>query len=73
MGIARISAIGGRTIARALLDAHLIHDLYLTTSPRPGGHPGTPLYDKPLDGRLVVRKSGTGPDAGVVFEHRTHL
>ena len=69
MGISRISAIGGRTVARALLDARLIQDLYLTTSARPGGKPGTPLADKPIEGRLIVRKHGTGPDEGVVFEH----
>ena len=69
MGLARISAIGGRTIARAMIDAGLIQDLYLTTSPRPGGEPDTPLYPTPLDGTLVVRKHGTGPEAGVVFEH----
>src|SRR5205814_8024606 len=56
MGIARISAIGGRTIARAMIDAGVIQDLYLTPSPRPGGEPGTPLYPKPLDTRLAVRK-----------------
>ena len=33
MGIARISAIGGRTIARAMIAAGLVQDLYLTTSP----------------------------------------
>ena len=69
MGVARISAIGGRTIARAMIDAGLIQDLYLTTSPRPGGEPDTPLYPTPLDGTLVVRKHGTGPEAGVMFEH----
>jgi len=69
MGVARISAIGGRTIARAMIDAGVIQDLYLTTSPRPGGEPGTPLYPKPLDTRLAVRKRGTGPEAGVIFQH----
>ena len=69
MGIARISCIGGRTIARQLIDAGLIQDLYLTTSAENGGEPGTPLYPGPLDGELVVRKRGTGPDEGVVFEH----
>jgi riboflavin biosynthesis pyrimidine reductase len=69
MGIARISCIGGRMIARQLLDAGLIQDLYLTTSAENGGEPGTPLYPGPLDGELVVRKRGTGPDEGVVFEH----
>jgi riboflavin biosynthesis pyrimidine reductase len=69
MGLARISAIGGRTIARAMIDAGLIQDLYLTTSPRPGGEPGTPLSPTPLTGTLVVKKIGTGAEAGVVFEH----
>jgi riboflavin biosynthesis pyrimidine reductase len=69
IGVARISAIGGRTIARAMIDAGVILDLYLTTSPRPGGEPDTPLYPTPLDGKLVVRKRGTGAEAGVVFEH----
>jgi riboflavin biosynthesis pyrimidine reductase len=69
MGVARISAIGGRTIARAMIDAGLIQDLYLTTSPRPGGEPDTPLSPTPLAAALVVRKHGTGAEAGVVFEH----
>jgi riboflavin biosynthesis pyrimidine reductase len=69
LGIERLSCIGGRTLAKALLDAGLIQDVYLTTGTRSGGEPGTPLYDKPLHGREVVRKNGTGPDTGVVFEH----
>ncbi|HEY3042964.1 MAG TPA: dihydrofolate reductase family protein [Vicinamibacterales bacterium] len=69
IGVARISAIGGRTIARAMIDAGVIQDLCLTTSPRPGGEPDTPLYPTPLDTKLVVRKRGTGAEAGVVFEH----
>jgi riboflavin biosynthesis pyrimidine reductase len=68
MGIARISCIGGRTIARQLIEAELIQDLYLTTSAKDGGVPGTPLYPRPLNGNLVVRKRGTGPDEGVIFE-----
>jgi len=69
MGIDRVSVIGGRTVATALIDAGLIQDIYLTTSPRPGGTPNTPMYSKPLDADPVVRKRGTGTDAGVVFEH----
>jgi 5-amino-6-(5-phosphoribosylamino)uracil reductase len=69
LGMNRISCIGGRTLARQLIDAGLIQDVYLTTSPNTGGEPDTPLYPGPLDARLVVRKHGTGPDAGVVFEH----
>ena len=69
MGVARISAIGGRTIARAMIDAGLVQDLYLTTSPRPGGEPGTPLTLTPIVGRTVVKKRGTGNEQGVTFEH----
>ena len=69
LGIERISCIGGRTLARPLLDAGLVQDLYLTTGIREGGAPGTPVSDKPLNGREVVRKEGTGADTGVVFQH----
>jgi riboflavin biosynthesis pyrimidine reductase len=43
-GIKRISAVGGRTIATALLDDGLVQDLCLTTTARPGGDPNTPYY-----------------------------
>jgi riboflavin biosynthesis pyrimidine reductase len=69
LGIERLSCIGGRTLAGQLLDEGLVQDVYLTTGTKEGGEPGTPFYDKPLQGREVVRKRGTGPDAGVVFEH----
>jgi riboflavin biosynthesis pyrimidine reductase len=69
LGIQRISCVGGRTLARQLLDAGLIQDLYLTKSPKSGGEPNTPLTDAPLEGTLIVRKHGTGADEGVVFEH----
>ena len=52
-----------------LLDAGLIQDVYLTKSATSGGEPNTPLYSKPLHGREIVRKRGTGSDAGVTFEH----
>ncbi len=68
MGISRISCIGGRTLAGRLIDAQLVDDVYLTTGAREGGEPGTPLYDRPLRGRVVVRKHGTGAEEGVVFE-----
>jgi len=71
LGIQRISCIGGRTLAGQLIDAGLVDDLYLTTSAREGGEPNTPLYGKPIDGRIVVRKRGTGADAGVTFEHKS--
>jgi riboflavin biosynthesis pyrimidine reductase len=69
LGVNRISCIGGRTLAGPLIDAGLVQDLYLTTSAQSGGEPGTPFYSKPLKGTPIVRKRGTGADAGVVFEH----
>jgi 5-amino-6-(5-phosphoribosylamino)uracil reductase len=69
LGIERISCVGGRTIAAQLIDAGLVQDLYLTTSPKPGGEPNTPLYPRPLKTELVLRKKGSGADSGVVFEH----
>jgi riboflavin biosynthesis pyrimidine reductase len=69
LGIERLSCIGGRTLARPLIDAGLVQDLYLTTGTKAGGEPGTPLYAGRLNGREIVRKLGTGPDTGVVFQH----
>jgi len=69
LGITRISCVGGRTLARQLIDAGLIDDLYLTTSPKSAGEPNTPLYPAPLGGREIVRKRGTESDIGVTFEH----
>jgi riboflavin biosynthesis pyrimidine reductase len=69
LGIRQISCIGGRTLAGQVIDAGLIQDLYLTTSPVSAGAPHTPFYSKPLDTRAIVRKHGTGADGGVVFEH----
>jgi len=68
-GIMTVSAVGGRTTARALLRERLIHDLYLTTAAKTGGKPGTPLLEGPLDAAPIVIKEGTGPDAGVRFVH----
>lgn len=72
-GIQRMSCIGGRTLATALIDARVIQDLYLTTSPQRGGEPHTPFYTgaNPLTARLVVKKVGRGAEAGVGFEHST--
>jgi len=69
LGIERISCVGGRTIAGQLIDVGLVQDLYLTTSPKPGGEPNTPFYPRPLETELVLRKKGSGADSGVVFEH----
>ena len=68
LGIRRISAIGGRTAATTLIDAGVVSDLYLTTSPIIAGTPDTPLYagGDPPARRLVLRKQS---DSGIVFEH----
>ena len=70
-GIRRISCIGGRTLATELIDAGLVQDLYLTTSPVPGGEPGTPFYTGTSlpHTTCIVKKAGRGDEAGVVFEH----
>ncbi|MEO8520760.1 MAG: dihydrofolate reductase family protein [Acidobacteriota bacterium] len=69
LGIARLSCVGGHVLAGHLLDAGLIDDVYLTTGLRAGGEPGTPLRSTPWRRRVVVRKRGTGAEAGVIFEH----
>lgn len=63
-----LSCIGGRRLAGALLDANLVDDVYLTTAPHAGGEPGTPLESAHWSGAVVLRKHGTGPERGVVFE-----
>jgi riboflavin biosynthesis pyrimidine reductase len=68
-GVETISAIGGRTLAGALIREGLVRDLYLTTAPREGGEPGTPLYDGPLAMTRVLEKIGRGREAGVRFDH----
>ena len=72
-GIRRISCIGGRTLATALIDAGAVQDIYLTTAPRSGGEPGTPFYtgSAPLNATTVLKKAGRDEEAGVVFEHLT--
>ena len=68
LGIERISAIGGRVAATALVDAGLVSDLYLTTSAISAGTPDTPMYagTRPPRRDLVLRKQTVD---GVVFEH----
>ncbi len=73
-GIRRISAVGGRSAASALIDAGVVQDLYLTTSATAAGQPGTPFYTgrQQIQQRLVVRKR-SAPDVAppIVFEHST--
>jgi riboflavin biosynthesis pyrimidine reductase len=69
LGIERISAVGGRHIAAQMIDAGLVQDVYLTTSPKTGGEPNTPFFPRPPNGDVIVRKHGQGVEAAVVFEH----
>ena len=61
----------GETLEHLDNDAGAVQDIYLTTSPRPGGEPGTPFYTgaRALGTRCVVRKAGRAEETGVVFEH----
>lgn len=70
-GIARISAIGGRTTATGLVDAGLVQDLYLTTSAIEGGEPDTPWYVGARRPKfdLIMRKREAADASAIVFEH----
>jgi riboflavin biosynthesis pyrimidine reductase len=67
-GVSRISNIGGRTLATAAIDAGLVTDLYLTTSPIEAGTRNTPMYTGTRfpHRELVLRKRSA---SGVTFEH----
>jgi riboflavin biosynthesis pyrimidine reductase len=70
-GIRRISAVGGRVTATRLVDAGLAQDLYLTTTSRDGGEPGTPWYSGPVPPTLevVTKKRWFDDGAAIVFDH----
>jgi riboflavin biosynthesis pyrimidine reductase len=69
-GIGRISAVGGRVTATSLVDAGLVQDIYLTTSPIDGGEPNTPWYVGRRPPRLetIVRKREAS-EAPILVEH----
>jgi riboflavin biosynthesis pyrimidine reductase len=70
-GIRRISAVGGRKTASALLHAGVVQDVYLTTTTISAGQPETPLFAGTTRLNLdpVVRKRCTDPEAPFLFEH----
>jgi riboflavin biosynthesis pyrimidine reductase len=69
-GINVISAVGGRRAAASLIEAGLVAELYLTTSAKKGGEPGTPLVDGPLPRHeVILEKVGRGVERGVRFQH----
>ncbi|HKE87935.1 MAG TPA: dihydrofolate reductase family protein [Vicinamibacterales bacterium] len=70
-GIGRISAVGGRFTASRLVDAGLAQDLYLTTTSREGGEPGTPWYsgDTRPSMDVITKKQWTDDGSVLVFEH----
>ena len=69
-GIGRISAVGGRVAATSLVDAGLVQDIYLTTSPIDGGEPNTPWYagSRPPSLATIVKKKEAA-DAPILFDH----
>lgn len=69
-GIERISAVGGRTTATALLDQGLVQDICLTTTVRHAGQRNTPLYvgSRPPRTMPIVRKQGLDAEYPIVFE-----
>lgn len=69
-GVQRVSSVGGRTLTTQLIDAGVVEDIYLTTSPITGGEPDTPFYTgDSLDTTTILRKAGLGEEIGVQFEH----
>jgi riboflavin biosynthesis pyrimidine reductase len=70
-GIQRISCIGGRETASALIDARLVQDLCLTTTARAAGEPDTPFYTgrRAPSFEAITRKRGTDLAAPILFEH----
>lgn len=70
-GINRISAVGGRVTATALVDAGVVQDLYLTTSAIDGGEPNTPWYVGATTPALkvIVRKREDTVEQPILFEH----
>ena len=69
-GIGRISAVGGRATATSLVDAGLIQDIYLTTSPIDGGEPNTPWYVGTRPPRLeTIVKKREVTEAPILVEH----
>lgn len=72
-GVRRISAIGGRYTATRLVDLKLAQDIYLTTTARSGGVPGTPWYAGTRWPRLTVitEKQWFERGSRVLFQHMT--
>jgi riboflavin biosynthesis pyrimidine reductase len=70
-GIGRISAVGGRHAATALVNAGIVQDIYLTTSPIIAGDPDTPWYagGRPPELRTIVRKREVTPGLPISFGH----
>jgi len=70
-GLRRFCSVGGRRSATALVDAGLVQDVYLTTTPVSGGEPETPWYvgRRPLQMQTVVAKEWAGESGRVRFEH----
>ena len=70
LGIAVISAVGGRRVACTLLDAGLVTDLYVTVREPGSTASALAFYDgPPLVRRRLLAKAGRGAEGHVRFEH----
>jgi len=70
-GLQRFCSVGGRRSATELVDANLVQDVYLTTTPSTTGEPNTPWYVGrcTLSLQLVLTKEWDGEEGIVRFEH----
>jgi riboflavin biosynthesis pyrimidine reductase len=70
-GLRRLSSVGGRRSASELVDAGLVQDVYLTTTPSTAGEANTPWYvgKKELSLRTIVVKEWDGDEGPVRFDH----
>jgi riboflavin biosynthesis pyrimidine reductase len=70
-GLHRLCSIGGRRSATELVNAGLVRDVYLTTTPSSAGEPNTPWYvgKRTLSLQTVAVKEWDGEDGPVLFEH----
>ena len=70
-GITRISVVGGRMTASALIDAGLVQDIVLTTTSTDAGEKDSPFYTgrQPLQFTAITEKHGLGSGGPIRVEH----
>jgi riboflavin biosynthesis pyrimidine reductase len=69
-GIAVVSAVGGRRLAKSLLDGGLVTDLYVTVREPASAAAALAFYDgPPIVRRRLLSKAVRGAEGAVRFEH----